>query len=344
MRAKDKILYFRCMQQLLRKIAFPFSLIYALVVHTRNLLYDVGIFTSTSYRTPTICVGNLSVGGTGKTPMTEYLLRMLHGHRMAILSRGYKRKSKGFLLATPHSQVLDLGDEPYQLHKKFPEVAVAVDADRRNGIKQLEKWITPEVIILDDAFQHRRVNPTFSILLTTHNNLFVDDWYLPTGNLRDSKKEAKRADVIIVTKCPETLSTTERERIAKRLRTKLDQKVLFAMLEYHNKVTNGTEKSMELSELKGKQVALVTGIASPAPLVNHLTSLGIAFVHFEFGDHHHFTEKEIHQFKGHEIVLTTEKDFVRLEGRLENLFYVQVAHSFDLEDRAILEKMIKNLV
>lgn len=332
------------MQQLLRKIAFPFSLIYALVVHVRNFLYDVGIFTSASYRTPTICVGNLSVGGTGKTPMTEYLIRMLHGHRTAVLSRGYKRKSKGFLLATPHSQVLDLGDEPYQLHKKFPEVAVAVDADRRNGIEQLEKWITPEVIILDDAFQHRRVKPTFSILLTTPNHLFVNDWYLPTGNLRDSKKEARRADVIIVTKCPETLSGTERERIAKRLRTKPDQKVLFATLEYHNKVTDGIEKSMELSELKGKQVALVTGIASPAPLVNHLTSLGINFEHFEFGDHHHFTEKEIHQFKGHEIVLTTEKDFVRLEGRLENLFYVPVAHSFDPLDRVILEKMIKNLV
>ena len=332
------------MQQLLRKIAFPFSLVYALVVYLRNFLYDVGIFTSRSYGTPTICVGNLSVGGTGKTPMTEYLVRALHYHRVAVLSRGYKRKTKGFLLATPHSGVLDLGDEPYQLKKKFPDVAVAVDADRRNGIEQLEKWIKPEVIILDDAFQHRRVKPTMSTLLTTYDALFVDDWYLPTGNLRDSKREARRADVIIVTKCPAGLSSGERERITKRLRAYAHQKVLFATLEYYDKVTDGGQKRMGLMELKGKQVALVTGIASPAHLVNYLASLGIQFEHFEFGDHHHFTDKEIEQFKKHEVVLTTEKDFVRLEGRLKNLFYVQIAHSFDAEDKDTLEKMIKKLV
>ncbi len=332
------------MQQLLRKIAFPFSLIYALVVHLRNALYDVGIFTSVYYGTPTICVGNLSVGGTGKTPMTEYLIRMLQDHRVAVLSRGYKRQSKGFVLATPHTGVLELGDEPYQLKEKFPNVAVAVDADRRNGIAQLEDFVRPEVIILDDAFQHRRVKPVFSILLTMYNALYVDDWYLPTGNLRDAKKEAQRADVIIATKCPANLSGVEREQIAKRLRANANQQVLFATLEYHNEVTDGRGKKMELLELKGKQVALVTGIASPGPLVNHLASLGIQFEHFEFGDHHHFTDKEIERFKDHEVVLTTEKDFVRLEGRLKNLFYVQIAHSFDAGDKATLEKMIKKLV
>ncbi|KAB5486547.1 MULTISPECIES: tetraacyldisaccharide 4'-kinase [Flagellimonas] len=332
------------MQQLLRKIAFPFSLVYALVVYLRNFLYDVGIFTSRSYGTPTICVGNLSVGGTGKTPMTEYLIRMLHDHRVAVLSRGYKRKSKGFLLATPHSGVLDLGDEPYQLKKKFPDVAVAVDADRRNGIAQLEEFVKPEVIILDDAFQHRRVKPTISILLTMHSALFVDDWYLPTGNLRDSKREAQRADVIIVTKCPANLSTAERGQMTRRLRAGADQQILFATLEYRNEVTDGGQKKMELLDLKGKQVALVTGIASPGPLVDHLASLGIQFEHFEYGDHHHFTDKEIERFKDHEVVLTTEKDFVRLEGRLEHLFYVQITHRFDASDVATLEKMIKKVV
>lgn len=332
------------MQQLLRKIAFPFSLIYALVVHLRNALYDVGIFTSVSYGTPTICVGNLSVGGTGKTPMTEYLIRMLQDHRVAVLSRGYKRQSKGFVLATPHTGVLELGDEPYQLKEKFPNVAVAVDADRRSGIAQLEEFVRPEVIILDDAFQHRRVRPSFSILLTMYHALYMDDWYLPTGNLRDSKKEARRADVIIVTKCPAHLSHTDRERVVKRLRANPDQQILFATLEYHNEVTDGGQRKMELLELRGKQVALVTGIASPEPLVNHLASLGIQFEHFEFGDHHHFTDKEIEQFKDHEVVLTTEKDFVRLEGRLKNLFYVQIAHSFDAGDKATLEKMIRKLV
>ncbi|WP_318344230.1 tetraacyldisaccharide 4'-kinase [Flagellimonas baculiformis] len=332
------------MQQLLRKIAFPFSLIYALVVHLRNALYDVGVFTSVSYGTPTICVGNLSVGGTGKTPMTEYLIRMLQDHRVAVLSRGYKRQSKGFVLATPHTGVLELGDEPYQLKEKFPNVAVAVDADRRNGIAQLEEFVRPEVIILDDAFQHRRVKPSFSILLTMYNMLYVDDWYLPTGNLRDSKKEARRADVIIVTKCPAHLSHTDRERVVKRLRANPDQQILFATLEYHNEVTDGGQRKMGLLELRGKQVALVTGIASPEPLVNHLDSLGIQFEHFEFGDHHHFTDKEVEQFKSHEVVLTTEKDFVRLEGRLKNLFYVRITHSFDADDKDTLEKMIRKLV
>lgn len=332
------------MQQLLRKIAFPFSLIYALVVHLRNALYDVGVFTSVSYGTPTICVGNLSVGGTGKTPMTEYLIRMLQDHRVAVLSRGYKRQSKGLVLATSHTGVLELGDEPYQLKEKFPNVAVAVDADRRNGIAQLEEFVRPEVIILDDAFQHRRVKPTFSILLTMHSALFVDDWYLPTGDLRDAKKEARRADVIIVTKCPTTLSSTEREQVTRRLRASAEQQVLFATLEYHNEVTDGGQQKMELLGLKGKQVALVTGIASPGPLVEHLTNLGIQFEHFEYGDHHHFTDKEIEQFKDHEMVLTTEKDFVRLEGRLEHLFYVQIAHRFDAADTATLEKMIKKVV
>lgn len=332
------------MQQLLRKIAFPISLVYALVVYLRNFLYDVGIFTSKSYATPTICVGNLSVGGTGKTPMTEYLIRELKGHRTAVLSRGYKRKSKGFLLAMPQRTVLDLGDEPYQLYRKFPEVAIAVDADRRNGVAQLEEFIKPEVIVLDDAFQHRRIKPSFSILLTAYGNLYVDDWYLPTGNLRDSKKEAVRADIIVVTKCPDTLSDVERGLIKGKLRPKVHQQVLFASLKYHDRVFDGNGKSMELLDLKQRQVALVTGIAAPKPLVDHLTSLGIPFEHFAFGDHHHFSEKDMRQFKGHEIVLTTEKDFVRLEGRLENLHYVQVAHHFDDVDSAILEERVKNLL
>ncbi|MEX0359782.1 MAG: tetraacyldisaccharide 4'-kinase, partial [Allomuricauda sp.] len=149
------------MLQFLRKIAFPFSLIYALIVHIRNYLFDWGVLRSISYKTPTVCVGNLSVGGTGKTPMIEYLIRTLSNHKIAVLSRGYKRKSKGFLLATPSSTVAELGDEPFQIHQKFPNISVAVDADRRNGIAQLEKMVQPDVILLDDAFQHRKVKPKF---------------------------------------------------------------------------------------------------------------------------------------------------------------------------------------
>ncbi|MDF0715553.1 tetraacyldisaccharide 4'-kinase [Muricauda sp. 334s03] len=329
------------MLQLLRKIAFPISLIYALVVYVRNFLFDIGVFSSKSYQTPTICVGNLSVGGTGKTPMTEYLLRILSDRDVAVLSRGYKRKSKGFYLANAKSTVLELGDEPYQIHQKFPEVAVAVDADRRKGIEKLESLIKPDVIVLDDAFQHRKVKPSFSILLTTYRNLYVDDWYLPTGSLRDAKKEAKRADLIIVTKCPKELLEDEKHAITAKLKPRKHQKVLFASLRYHDCVTDGGEEKIQLSQLKNKQVALVTGIASPEPLVEHLKTVGVDFEHFEFGDHHHFTHKEIEQFQGYEMVLTTEKDFVRLKGRAENLYFLEIAHSFSSDDEVVLKNAVE---
>jgi tetraacyldisaccharide 4'-kinase len=331
------------MLQLLRKIAFPISLIYALAVHVRNLLFDVGIFSSNSYGTPTICVGNLSVGGTGKTPMTEYLLRILVNRRTAVLSRGYKRKSDGFYLADAKSTVLELGDEPFQIHQKFPKVAVAVDADRRNGIEKLESLLQPEVIVLDDAFQHRKVRPTFSILLTTYQNLYVDDWYLPTGNLRDAKSEAKRANLIIVTKCPESLSNQNRRAVIGKLHPEDHQKVVFANLVYHNFVSDGGDTKIPLEGLKNKQVALVTGIASPEPLVRYLKTQGVAFEHFEFGDHHHFSESDIERFNKHELILTTEKDFVRLQGRVDKLYFLEVAHSFSQNDESVLQNAIDHL-
>jgi len=332
------------MLQLLRKIAFPFSLVYAMVVHLRNFFYNTGVFKSKSYQTPTLGVGNLSVGGTGKTPMIEYLVRLLEGHKIAVLSRGYKRRSKGFLLADANSSVLDLGDEPYQLHQKFPQITVAVDIDRRNGIAQLETAVKPEVILLDDAFQHRRVKPNFSILLTAYGQLYVDDWYLPTGNLRDSKREAKRADIIIVTKCPRPLSKEEQRAIIDKLKPLPHQKVLFSKLEYTQVLKGGEVENLHLLAIKETKIALVTGIASPEPLVVYLKSLGLVFEHFEFGDHHNFSDKDVWQFKDYELVLTTEKDYVRLRGKLENLFYLEVAHSFGSEDQAFLEKTVKDLI
>lgn len=332
------------MLQLLRKIAFPFSLIYALVVRMRNFFYDRGIFKSKSFITPTLCVGNLSVGGTGKTPMIEFLVRLFEGHKVAVLSRGYKRQSEGFLLADADSSVLDLGDEPYQIHQKFPEINVAVDADRRNGIAQLEALVKPEIILLDDAFQHRKVKPSFSILLTAYGQLYVDDWYLPTGNLRDSKSEAKRANSIIVTKCPEDLSEAEQTKIIEKLKPLPHQKVLFSKLKYHTVLQGGDSQNLSFSEVKGGKVALVTGIAAPKPLVRHLKSIGLVFEHYEFGDHHHFSDSDIQQFHGYDWILTTEKDYVRLKGRVKNLFYLEVAHSFSAQDRSFLEKTLKNLI
>jgi len=315
--------------QVLRKLLFPISLVYGLIVFLRNRLYDIGVFSSKSFSTKTICVGNLSVGGTGKTPMIELLVRSLDkNYQLAILSRGYKRKSKGFLLSTDTTTVEEIGDEPFQLKSKFPDVVVAVDANRRNGIAQLEQKVQPDVILLDDAFQHRKVKPDFAILLTAFDNLFVNDWYLPTGNLRDAKGEAHRANIIVVTKCPRDLSISRRNKIREKINPKKHQKVLFSYLAY-NKQLKGHEISLE--NLKDKRVTLVTGIANPSPLENFLHSEGIVFDHLKFNDHHFFTKQEITVLKEKECILTTEKDYVRLTTLISNLHYIEVSHQF-LED------------
>lgn len=324
--------------QVLRKLLFPISLVYALVVHVRNWMYDLGIFTSTTYQTKTICVGNLSVGGTGKTPMIELLVRSLQqNYKVAILSRGYKRKSTGYLLATKETSVEDLGDEPYQLKSKFPKIEVAVDADRRNGIALLEKVVQPNVILLDDAFQHRKVKPGFSILLTAYDNLYVKDWYLPTGNLRDAKSEAKRADLIVVTKCPNNLSVANRNKLKAEINPLPHQKVLFSYLSYNPSLKGNTK---QLAALKGKRVTLVTGIANPLPLLTYLKKEGIVFDHMKFDDHHFFTKKELTILKEKDCILTTEKDYVRLKTELSQLSYIEIAHKFFEHDQRIFEETL----
>ncbi|WP_321828090.1 tetraacyldisaccharide 4'-kinase [Maribacter dokdonensis] len=322
--------------QLIRKLLFPISLLYGLIVFFRNRLYDMGVFSSKTFAVKTICVGNLSVGGTGKTPMIELLVRELgESFRVAILSRGYKRKTKGFLLAGNHTSVEELGDEPFQLKKKFPKVAVAVDADRKNGINQLMTDIDPDVILLDDAFQHRKVKPDFSILLTAYDNLYVNDRYLPTGDLRDFKGEANRADIIVITKCPGDLSNSDKSTILLQLAPKHHQRVFFSYLDY-NRDLKGVE--MPLESLKTKNVTLVTGIANPTPLEMFLKSSGITFEHLKFNDHHFFTDAEIEDLKKKETILTTEKDYVRLKSKIPNLHYIEVKHEFLYDGKEALRQ------
>lgn len=314
--------------QLLRKLGFPISMIYALVVYLRNYLYDLGLLSSKAFGTKTVCVGNLSVGGTGKTPMIEFFLSKVHQqNRIAVLSRGYGRKSKGYLLAKPGIGVEDLGDEPFQIYKKFPDALIVVDVDRQHGISVLEETLAPDIILLDDAFQHRKVRCDHYVLLTSHSKLYVDDWYLPSGNLRDSKREAKRADIIVVTKCPPNLGVEAQERIQKKLNPGPNQKVIFSFLEYETTL-KGSMGKMDLAELKNRKVTLVTGIADPKQLVDFLNAQEIVFEHLAYPDHHFFTEKEIDLFNNRDIVLTTEKDYVRLEGRGENFYYIGVRHQF----------------
>ena len=332
------------MLRLLRILAFPISIVYGIVVFFRNVLFDIGVFRSATFKTPLICVGNLSVGGTGKTPMIEFLVRLLADHKIAVLSRGYRRKSSGFILAGPNHTASDLGDEPFQLFRKFPNITVAVDANRRNGISQLEALIKPDIILLDDAFQHRKVKPHVSILLTAYDELYPNDWYLPTGNLRDSKQAAKRADLIIVTKCPKEISATLREQIIRKLDPMSHQEVLFAHLDYADKVKSKGPELYALSEIRDKNIALVTGIAKPGPLLDYLRTKEISFKHFKFRDHHDFTEKEIASFRDFDLILTTEKDYVRLMGKAENLYYLEIEHVFGGSDKKILENKIKALL
>ncbi len=314
--------------QLLRKITFPFSLAYAAIVCLRNRFYDIGFFSSRTFKTPILCVGNLNVGGTGKTPMIALLLSLLEStQKMAVLSRGYGRSTRGFRWVTRSSTALEAGDEPLQLATAFPEVTVAVDANRRRGITYLETQAKPDLILLDDGFQHRKVKPWRNILLTSCHNLYCDDNYLPAGTLRDCRDQARRADLIVVTKCPADMNV-ERQRILDKLRPEKHQQVLFATLAYDLHL-RGTLGSRPLHWLRNKDVTLVTGIADSDPLLLFLQGEGISFFHMNFGDHHRFTKAELSRLAQRKYILTTEKDFMRLKGKVQGeIYYIRVQHLF----------------
>ena len=310
----------------LRKLLFPIAVLYGFITSIRNYLYDKGILKSHAFDVPIIAVGNLSVGGTGKTPQIEYLIRLLSPqYKVATLSRGYKRKSKGFILADANANAEVLGDEPFQYFQKFPQIQVAVDADRRNGISQLlAQKDKPDVILLDDAFQHRRVKAGFYILLTAYDDLFCDDWMLPTGNLRESRSGAQRADMIIVTKCPNTISEIAQEKIRQKIG--LDKPIFFSFVDYDDQVYSATD-SLSVSEIKNKTKILLAGIAKPKPFFDFLKAENDMVI--SYPDHHHFSNAEIEALKsqaGEKIIVTTEKDFVRLEAAIlrKQLYYLPI--------------------
>jgi len=314
----------------LRKILFPFAVLYGLITSIRNYLYDKGIFKSYSFDLPVIAVGNLSVGGTGKTPQIEYLIRLLsQNYKVATLSRGYKRKSEGYVLADATSNAEILGDEPFQFYQKFPNIQVAVDANRVNGITQLlSQSEKPDLILLDDAFQHRKVKAGFYILLSTYNDLFADDFILPTGNLRESRSGAKRADLIIVTKCPSAISEEEQTRIKKKIGG--NKPVFFTYIDYDDAVFS-SDKKLNVNEIKTVDKLLLAGIAKPEPFFAYLQAAKNNTM--VFPDHHNFTHQDIETIiekAGKRMIITTEKDFVRLNGKLpkEQLFYLPIKSSF----------------
>ena len=318
----------------LRFLLFPLSVIYNGITTIRNLFFDWGFFKQTSFKIPVITVGNLSVGGTGKTPQIEYLIRLLgDSFKIAVLSRGYKRKTQDFVLLNDTHAAVDVGDEPLQYFNKFKNIDVAVDVNRVAGISRLIADVSPEVVLLDDAYQHRKVKASLSILLTKYDDLFIDDFLLPTGNLRESRSGAKRTDLILITKCPKNLTDLSKKRIVTKLK-KYQKKVFFTSITYDKK-TSG-DKNIFTKDLKNYQVLLITGIANPSSLLSFLQENKVNFKHCQFSDHHHFTDTEIEKIKrefaclssSKKMILTTEKDYVRLKNSIEELSYLGIQTSF----------------
>lgn len=329
------------MMNKLRKILFPFSVLYDGVTAFRNFLYEKNYLESAEFDVPVICVGNLNVGGTGKSPMIEFLISILKDqYNVAVLSRGYKRKTKGFLLVEKHHTVEEVGDEPLQFKHKFPNVLVAVDANRRRGIEKLKDQAG--VILLDDAFQHRKVKPFYSILLTSYADLYINDLLLPAGNLRESRAGAKRANMIVVTKCPEKLPYSKQQQIHYDLKPEPHQQVYFSTIAYATTM-QGLSEVKHLEYLEDKNFALVTGIANPKPMVEYLSSLKLKFEHFSFPDHHNFSQTEIQKLDTQKIILTTEKDFMRMKDKIKTaeLYYLPISVSFLNKEEGFIERVLK---
>ena len=331
--------------KLLRILLFPLVPVYYVVTWVRNWLYDKGIFLSKSYDLPIICVGNLSTGGTGKTPMIEYLITKLKAERqLATLSRGYKRKTTGFKIASEGDNALTLGDEPFQLYDKFKhEIIVSVDADRCHGIDQLLQLNdAPDVILLDDAFQHRKVEADLYILLTAYDDLFSKDCVLPTGNLREPKSGMKRAHIIVITKCPDNLKKHDKDDIRQQLGIKPYQTLYFSRIAYAKHLYN-EDGEIPLNTIV--DFTLVTGIAKPEPLVTYLKGKGFNFKHLKFADHHEFSQQELEALEQEAFILTTEKDYVRLKAHQplrSKLFYLPIRITIDASEAFMAE--VKNVM
>ena len=336
----------------------PLSILYGIGVNIRNRFFNLHILESLEFDIPIICIGNITVGGTGKTPHTEALIEELrHNYRVACLSRGYKRKTKGFVLATPSSTANDIGDEPMQIKNKFPDITVAVDANRVRAIKKLMLLPErPDVIILDDGFQHRHVKADINILLIDFNHPIHEDHLLPLGRLRESCHAVNRANYVIITKCPSNISPIEKRIISKQLNLKAYQQLLFTTLKYGAiRKLDGDLAQCNLTS--NSSILCITGIAHPEPYWEHLKSIVNQVTPLRFPDHYNFQEQDIERIlqEYHKIsnpekyIFTTEKDATRLRGCnlpdeiKEHLFYIPVEPEF-LSSREQLTKTIHDYV
>jgi tetraacyldisaccharide 4'-kinase len=345
---------------------YPFSALYGLFTGIRNFLYSAEIIKSHEFSIPVICVGNLSAGGTGKTPHTEYLIELLQkSFKVAVLSRGYRRKSSGFLIADSNSNVSDLGDEPIQVSRKYPGVIIAVDRNRVHGVEEIMKTHSEiSVIILDDGYQHRRITPGLSILLSDFDNLMINDHLLPYGNLRETIHNMNRADIILITKSPENISPIQRRIIVGNINKKPYQNLYFTSLSYKEPmpVFENIEKNEDpfsSGQVSDRGFLLVTGIDNPEPLAEYLGTRADEIIHLSFGDHHNFTMNDIEKISNAyntlraplKYIITTEKDCVRLreftniaEPIRSATYYVPIGIWFLNDDKDEFDNLIVDYV
>ncbi len=349
---------------ILRILLWPFAIIYWFVVTIRNLFFDWGILPSKKSDVPVISVGNITVGGTGKTPFTEYLIKTLKTkYRLGVLSRGYKRNTKGYVLLTSSSKPIEVGDEPYQVKTKFPDVMVAVDANRRKGIAKMlqEPYHKPELIILDDAYQHRYVDPDISILLVDYNRMITEDHLLPVGQLREPVKAKNRADIVVVTKCPADLPSIQFRIIRKNLGVFPYQTLYFTAMQYGDMVPLFPDKvksPLQKENLKDAYTALtVSGIASPIPFEDEVRGFVKDVVTVNFMDHHNYSKNDFQKVESiynemrdsKKVIITTEKDAVRMmnnpefpESLKKIIYYIPLYVVFLNDNGADFDKKIES--
>lgn len=341
----------------MRKLLLPFSWIYGGITSLRNLLYDKGWFRSVTFDAPVICVGNITVGGTGKTPCIEYLILLLSDIRQpGLVSRGYRRKTKGVVMADAGSDALAIGDEPYQIKQRFPGLPIVVSGDRVKGIAHLLAHSKTNVVLMDDGFQHRAVQAGLYVMMMDYHRPIWKDHPFPAGSLREPASGRRRAHILIVNKCPGTLSEEERDLFFRKLTLRPNQHLFFTSINY------GSLKPFKHNnELPSRidRILAISGIANPTPFHNYLVDSGYSVMPMPFGDHHHFGDDDLRRVEasflnaagGVNIVVMTEKDAARMDSMdlarfafANHLYYLPIGLEFLFNEKNKFDQLIKQYV
>lgn len=315
----------------IRFLVFPLSIIFKFVTDLRNKLYDCNFLKSEKISVPVISVGNLSTGGTGKTPMVDFIINNLKkDYDISVLSRGYKRKLKGFIEIKNSDNPIQVGDEPFLLKSNHVEVPIFVCEDRVEGANKIISESDTNLILMDDAFQHRKISRNLDIVLTDYNNLFYKDYLLPYGYLRESRKNINRADIIIVTKCPLDFNKADANKIKNQINPKKTQSLFFSQINY-SEILYGF-KEVLFKSITNSKLTLVTGIANSQPLKEYLIKNNVIFNHFEYPDHYNYSMKDVNKILAttkNNLILTTKKDYYKLsQFKIDNLLYIDIEVKF----------------